>query len=177
MEYATFLEARYPQSNSRRRKIQTLRIFFDYLIEKNYFTDNPVRKLVNAALEAITDALRVELRGWGIHVAIVEPDSVATPIWDKFQTDSDALAEKVPPAVRDLYEEDLLQMRKAARRMDRTGMPVEKVVRAIRHALCARRPSTRYPLGWRSRLGPWLFSGIPDRLRDWIVLRMMGVRK
>ncbi|HUU23603.1 MAG TPA: SDR family oxidoreductase [Phycisphaerae bacterium] len=129
------------------------------------------------ALEAITDVLRVELRGWGIHVAIVEPDSVATPIWDKFQTDSDALPEGVSPAVRDLYEEDLLQMRKAAHQMDRTGMPVEKVVRAIRHALCARRPRTRYPLGWRTKLGFWALRSIPARLRDWIVLRMMGVRK
>jgi len=129
------------------------------------------------ALEAITDVLRVELRGWGIHVAIVEPDSVATPIWDKFQTDADALAREVPPAVRQLYDEDLLQMREAACRMDKTAMPVEKVVRAVHHALAARRPKTRYPLGWRTRLGIWALGSIPDRLRDWIVLRMMGVRK
>jgi len=129
------------------------------------------------ALTAITDVLRIELRGWGIHVAIVEPDSVATPIWDKFQTDSDTLDAKAPPQVRKLYEQDLLKMRKAAYRMDRTGMPVEKVVRAIHHALATRRPKTRYALGWRSWLGPWAFGGMPDWLRDWIVLRMMGVRK
>ena len=129
------------------------------------------------ALEAITDVWRVELRKWGIHVAIVEPDSVATPIWDKFQTDADELAREVPPAVRRFYDDDLVQMRKAASRMDKAGMPVEKVVRAVCHALTARRPKTRYPLGWRTRLGFPTLGSIPARLRDWIVLRMMGIRK
>lgn len=128
------------------------------------------------ALEAVTDAWRLELRKWGIHVAIVEPDAVATPIWDKFQTDADELAGEVPPAVCQLYADDLVQMREAASRMDKTGMPVAKVVRAVCHALTARRPKTRYPLGWRTWLGVWAFNRIPDRLRDWIMLRTMGVR-
>ena len=34
------------------------------------------------AMEALTDALRCELRPWGIQVAIVEPGSIATPIWE-----------------------------------------------------------------------------------------------
>ena len=37
------------------------------------------------ALEAMADALRVELAPWGIHVAIVEPGTIATPIWTKPQ--------------------------------------------------------------------------------------------
>ena len=35
------------------------------------------------AMEALTDALRCELRPWGIQVSIVEPGSIATPIWEK----------------------------------------------------------------------------------------------
>ena len=37
------------------------------------------------ALEAMADALRVELAPWGIQVAIVEPGTIATPIWTKRQ--------------------------------------------------------------------------------------------
>lgn len=129
------------------------------------------------ALEAITDALRVELRNWGIHVSIVEPDSVATPIWEKMAADAEQLGEHVPGAVRKLYQRDLMQLREATRRMDESGMPVEKVVCAVRHALCARRPKTRYTLGWRARIGPWFFGGIPDRIRDWFVMRGMGIRR
>ena len=35
------------------------------------------------AIEAIGDALRVELHRSGVQVALIEPGSVATPIWDK----------------------------------------------------------------------------------------------
>jgi NAD(P)-dependent dehydrogenase (short-subunit alcohol dehydrogenase family) len=43
------------------------------------------------ALEAITDALRLELQPWGIHVAIIEPGAIATPIWEKSRRDALAL--------------------------------------------------------------------------------------
>ncbi len=35
------------------------------------------------ALEALTDALRLELYPWGIEVSIIEPGAIATPIWSK----------------------------------------------------------------------------------------------
>ena len=38
------------------------------------------------AIEAVGDALRVELHSSGVQVALVEPGSVATPIWDKSRT-------------------------------------------------------------------------------------------
>ena len=37
------------------------------------------------ALEAMADALRVELAPFGMQVAIVEPGTIATPIWSKPQ--------------------------------------------------------------------------------------------
>ncbi len=127
------------------------------------------------AMEAITDVLRVELRQWGIHVSIVEPDSVSTPIWEKVQESADRLDRETPPEIRGLYEHDLAELRDSTSRMGDRGMPVDRVVRKVRHALCARRPKTRYPVGWRTRLGFWAFKHIPDRVRDWILLRMMGL--
>jgi len=44
------------------------------------------------ALEAMADALRVELAPWGMHVVIVEPGTIATPIWSKPQRSADALS-------------------------------------------------------------------------------------
>lgn len=119
------------------------------------------------ALEALTDALRVELHKWGISVSIVEPDTVKTPIWDKTQT----AAEEQPADAGGLYDEELLAMRKATYVMGKTGMPVERVVRAVRHALSARRPKTRYPVGFRTHLAFWAARHLPDRLRDWFIVR------
>lgn len=44
-EYAKFLEEKYTSTNSRRRRVQTLRIFFDFLISRNVVLDNPVKKI------------------------------------------------------------------------------------------------------------------------------------
>src|SRR5262249_518020 len=35
------------------------------------------------AVEGLTDAVRIELRQWRIHVSLIEPGPVATPLWSK----------------------------------------------------------------------------------------------
>ncbi|MFH1920085.1 MAG: SDR family NAD(P)-dependent oxidoreductase [Planctomycetota bacterium] len=127
------------------------------------------------ALEALTDGLRLELRNSGISVSIVEPDSVVTPIWDKLDVGARDLASGTPPEARPQHEEDLLQMRRATRRMTKNAMPVDRVVRAVRHALSAKRPRTRYPVGFRTHLAFWAARHLPDRLRDWFLLRELGM--
>ena len=53
------------------------------------------------ALEAMTDSLRVELEPWGIHVAIVEPGTIKTPIWtrERPQPPPEAVADAVEHAL------------------------------------------------------------------------------
>lgn len=45
LEYGKYLEAKYSSDNSRRRRIQALRLFFDFLVEKAVFSSNPVKKI------------------------------------------------------------------------------------------------------------------------------------
>lgn len=127
------------------------------------------------AIEAIADALRLELRTWGIRVSVVEPDSTDTPIWNKMLAGAEDLQRAAPPERRGLYEHGLDQLHRAAERLDKSSMPVERVVRAVRHALSARRPKTRYPVGWRTRAGFAVFPKIPDRIRDWLLMKFMGI--
>jgi site-specific recombinase XerD len=44
-EFGVFLDQIYPSSNSRRRRLQAVRIFFDYLVEQGGFTHNPLKKI------------------------------------------------------------------------------------------------------------------------------------
>jgi len=44
-DFGVYLNQRYDSDNSRRRRIQTLRLFLDYLIETGHLSENPVRKL------------------------------------------------------------------------------------------------------------------------------------
>jgi site-specific recombinase XerD len=43
--YGQYLEARYNSDNSKRRRVQALRLFFDYLIETKIVDSNPVRSI------------------------------------------------------------------------------------------------------------------------------------
>jgi len=127
------------------------------------------------ALEAISDVLRIELRRWGISVSLVEPGSVATPMWDKAQDPADRFSQAAPPEAQSLYGEDLAAMDKAVERLSRRGMPPERVARAVVHALTARRPRTRYPLGLQTRLALATFPLMQARHCDWFVRKTLGL--
>ena len=46
-EYSYFLEKKYNSPNSIRRRVQALRIFFDYLISKEIFDKNPIKTIIS----------------------------------------------------------------------------------------------------------------------------------
>jgi NAD(P)-dependent dehydrogenase (short-subunit alcohol dehydrogenase family) len=135
------------------------------------------------AFEALSDSLRVELRHFGIHVAVIEPGDVATPIWERSRAAADRLRDsmlddarkRVSQEVADCYAKDITAMRAATDRFAAQAMPVERVVQAVVHALCARWPKTRYPVGaktWGVFLG---LRFLPTAVRDWIVRRSLGM--
>lgn len=126
------------------------------------------------ALEALTDALRMELRPWAIAVSIVEPGAVATPIWEKSVARASATMERLPPQARDLYGQALTTMREASERMARGAIPTDRVVAAVVHALTAARPKTRYLVGTDAKVQAAL-RVLPDRLRDRLIVRAMGL--
>jgi len=127
------------------------------------------------AIEAITDALRLELRPWSIRVSAVEPGPIDTPIWTKSTAVTDALPAQAPAEITALYEQRLALICEAIAERARSAAPVESVVRAVVHALTAKNPKTRYLLSWDG----WItFQGVrmlPDRLRDWMVRKALGL--
>ena len=127
------------------------------------------------ALEAIGDALRLELRGFGIGVSAVEPGAIATPIWEKSRAAAEQFAEGIDPAALSLYDADLAAVRKLVDRSIRIASPVGRVVKAVVHALTARRPKAHYYLGW----DVWFcFTGmklLPDCIRDRLVRKSVGL--
>jgi NAD(P)-dependent dehydrogenase (short-subunit alcohol dehydrogenase family) len=124
------------------------------------------------ALEAITDALRVELQPFGIEVSIVEPASIATPIWRKGAERFQQLAAALPPDLVSLYGERMLKFREAAAAAGKRGEPADAVARAVEHALTAARPRTRYLIGRDARRRSRV-ERLPDRLRDRVYERVL----
>jgi NAD(P)-dependent dehydrogenase (short-subunit alcohol dehydrogenase family) len=126
------------------------------------------------ALEALTDALRVELAPWGLEVSVVEPGSVATPIWEKLVAQAERTLSGAAPERLALYQRAVEAMRRAAEGSARRAAAPDRVVAAVVHALTARRPRTRYLVGRDARLMAALRI-LPDRVRDRLFIRAAGL--
>jgi NAD(P)-dependent dehydrogenase (short-subunit alcohol dehydrogenase family) len=125
------------------------------------------------AVEAITDVLRMELKSMGIAVSVIEPGAVATPIWEKSLKDADELIRQAEPERYALYARLMAKLRAEAMEAARKAISVDQVVKAVEHAMTARRPKARYPVGGDTRL--WLLlNALPDRWRDWLILSQMN---
>ncbi len=121
------------------------------------------------ALEAISDALRRELRPWGIRVTVVQPGAVATPIFDTARQRGRSLAERIPEEDRRLYPGVMQALLDRPGKPPRHAIPPTDVARVIARALRRRRPRTRYLVGRDARLGALLAAILPDRLLDWLL--------
>jgi NAD(P)-dependent dehydrogenase (short-subunit alcohol dehydrogenase family) len=129
------------------------------------------------AMEAITDALRFELRPWGINVAIVEPGSIATPIWDKGRAMADEIEQGMSAESRALYGQALPAIRRYLEDAEQRAIPPERVADAVQHALTAKRPKTRYLVGTDARLQAMLAAVAPDRVVDAVIARQLKIGK
>jgi NAD(P)-dependent dehydrogenase (short-subunit alcohol dehydrogenase family) len=126
-------------------------------------------------LEAVGDVFRRELRPWGIEVAVVEPGSIATPIWERGQAQADAFLAASTDDQRQLYGKAIAAFREVAEQTAARGIPPEKVAEAIEHALSARRPRTRYLVGLDAKVQARLRHLIPTRVLDRLIARMTGM--
>jgi NAD(P)-dependent dehydrogenase (short-subunit alcohol dehydrogenase family) len=126
-------------------------------------------------LEAVGDVLRQELRPFGVQVSIVEPSSVATPIWDKGQRTAETVRIELTVEARELYGEPIERFANALGQVASRGAPPEKVAGVVTHALTARRPRTRYRVGADTRAMATVGRLLPDRVRDRLIARASGL--
>jgi NAD(P)-dependent dehydrogenase (short-subunit alcohol dehydrogenase family) len=127
------------------------------------------------ALEAIADALRLELRPWGIKVIVVEPNSTDTDMWRGAGNTLEQTVAALDPEHARLYAGHIDGMRSAVKTIQRLAVPVEQVSDAIETALTAPRPKARYPVGLRSKVQLALTAATPTRINDAVLARATGV--
>lgn len=128
-----------------------------------------------AALELMADAMRVELRGAGIRVCVVEPGFIETPMLDKGQARVTEEIAKLPPRGREIYETPLRKFGESMARLGRRASKPEAVAKAIHDALTAPRPRTRYRVGLDAKLLTGAVRALPDRVRDSLFGRLVGL--
>jgi NAD(P)-dependent dehydrogenase (short-subunit alcohol dehydrogenase family) len=124
------------------------------------------------ALEALADALRMELASSGVQVSVVEPANIVTPIWAKGRALRADFLDRAPEA-ESRYGRLIERLQRMSYAVERHGEPPDVVAVAVAHALLAPRPRTRYLVGRGASFMPFMRL-IPDRLRDRLVLRSFG---
>lgn len=118
------------------------------------------------ALEAITDALRLEVQQWGIQVSIIEPGAIATPIWNKSATEATEREATIEAELRTLYQPVVDAVRKVVGEASKRAISADAVAKVVEEALTADSPKTRYLVGTDAKLRAIMVKLLPDRVSD-----------
>jgi NAD(P)-dependent dehydrogenase (short-subunit alcohol dehydrogenase family) len=115
------------------------------------------------AVEAISDALRFEVQGFGIDVVVIEPGPIKTEFGDTAIARVAALGGPDSP-----YKEFLSVLQRQIRDayegpMGRLAADADAVAKAIETAITASRPRTRYVITMAAHMMMGLRRWLPDR--------------
>jgi NAD(P)-dependent dehydrogenase (short-subunit alcohol dehydrogenase family) len=127
------------------------------------------------ALEGLADALRMEVRPWGIRVVLVEPAQTDTDIWRGADGALEESVAALSPTHRELYAKHIEGFRKSIPRSQRMASSVDGVAAAVERALTARRPRARYVVGAGPRVQGALAGLLPTGVLDAVLSAGTGV--
>ncbi|MGI6712497.1 MAG: SDR family oxidoreductase [Bacillota bacterium] len=116
------------------------------------------------ALEAMTQALRMELKAFGIKVVLIEPGDIKTRF-----TDSRIFVKASGASV---YKTALDRSLGRMIRDEQKGPSPDVVVRSVRKAIMSRNPPVRYVVGSTNMALVLLKCILPDRVVEYILSRL-----
>ncbi len=120
------------------------------------------------AFEGLSDSLRRELAPMGVHVSVVEPGPIDTPIWKKSLSTGQKDFEAFSAEIQSVYGSAIQKFYKRVDKARTGAAPTSLVVEAIEHALTASKPKTRYPVGRGIRAATLVARALPDRWVDYL---------
>ncbi|HEY3817810.1 MAG TPA: SDR family oxidoreductase [Polyangiaceae bacterium] len=123
------------------------------------------------ALEALSDALRAELRSFGVHVALVEPGPIRSQFSERAFGSLPATQEASP------YSSSYALAGGIRSVTDRASFGPEHVARAVGRAIGSRWPRARYVAPWFLAISLALMPLVPTWLMDALFRRVFGLHK
>ena len=114
------------------------------------------------ALEAFTDAVRMEMKGYGVKACIIEPGDTKTGFTDArdILSDDKVYKEVIERSVGKMAEDE------------RNGKSPETVAKAAYRLACRKNPPARLPVGAGYKFLMFLLKILPDGLKEYIISRM-----
>ncbi len=128
-----------------------------------------------ASLDALSDALRMEMKPFGVTVTILHIGGVQTPLWEKAASLTKDIVRKYPTETPPQYLENQARAFEYFRKKGMKGLTADAAASSIVRALTAARPKTRYAVGSDARFMRLLSAVLHGRLRDAVILRSMGL--
>jgi NAD(P)-dependent dehydrogenase (short-subunit alcohol dehydrogenase family) len=120
-------------------------------------------------LEGMSESLRRELMIFGVDVIVIAPGTIATPIWAKADAvDAATFADSV-------YAPAIARLKRYMISNGTEGLPPERIGEAVKTALTAARPKTRYTIT-PNPLQNLMALTLPKRIVDGVVARRLGLR-
>jgi NAD(P)-dependent dehydrogenase (short-subunit alcohol dehydrogenase family) len=104
------------------------------------------------ALEGFSDVLRREVGRLGVKVIVIEPGTIATPLWGKGIAIMDTLAATMTADQHARYDDLIAAMHKQAQGQAASGILPLRAATVIADAIQARKPRTRYLVGRDAKL-------------------------
>ena len=126
-------------------------------------------------LEALSDALRLELRQWKIPVVHVDPGVTDTPIFGKTLAKLDGTLDRLHDRGHNEYDAQFAAIRKVIEKSPEAAAPADDLARAIAHALTASKPKTRYHAGHGSKAAFLASRTLTDHAKDRVVAHQLGL--
>ena len=123
------------------------------------------------ALEGLTDTLRLELKGSGVEVSLVEPGPITSRFRDNAFREYLKHIDREGSVHQATYRQMEARLQKEGPAVPFTLGP-EAVVSKVIHALESRRPRARYHVTFPTRLFAVLKRLLPDRALDELLGRV-----
>jgi NAD(P)-dependent dehydrogenase (short-subunit alcohol dehydrogenase family) len=126
------------------------------------------------ALEALSDALRIELRPWNIPISLVRPGQIGTAIFDKARIALVERTQAIPPELAHGYGKLYERAAKFNERGAKSATSPDAVARAVLKALKARRPRLHYVVGADALGLQFARAVLPARWLDSLIATIAG---
>ncbi len=125
------------------------------------------------ALEAMSDALRMETRPFGVRVILVEPGGTRT----NFNTIASQNAHHFATDTKSPYQRFFAPLNRFIKQSEGFAFPPEMVAKVILRSLTTRSPRPRYVATPDARLMLAVILRMSDGMRDALWGRMLGMRE
>jgi len=136
----------------------------------------PMRGAYNAskfALEGLFDTLRLELKGTGIHVSLIEPGPISSDFRKNakraFEDNLYNHKEILNASAHQAHYQQVMERLNKEGSVDPFTLAPESVLKRVLHALNSSRPKIRYPVTFPTYLFSVLKRCLPHACLDWVL--------